>query len=108
VGKKFEMFSGYLNLTHTKKQLHYVAVTSQNNVTTDPVILWFNGGSGCSSLVGYMLEHGPYTISEGSVFLIENVYSWNRNATVVYIESPAGVGFSICDEESECLFNDTN
>jgi carboxypeptidase C (cathepsin A) len=28
VGKTFDMYSGYLNITHTKKALHYVAVTS--------------------------------------------------------------------------------
>jgi carboxypeptidase C (cathepsin A) len=32
VGKAFDMYSGYLNITHTKKQLHYVAVMSENDV----------------------------------------------------------------------------
>ncbi len=37
-----------------------------------------------------------------------NPYSWNKNASVFYIEQPAGVGYSICPNKSECVFNDTN
>jgi len=32
VGKAFDMYSGYLNITHTKKSLHYVAVMSEHEV----------------------------------------------------------------------------
>jgi carboxypeptidase C (cathepsin A) len=102
------MYSGYLNITHTKKALHYVGVMSQNNVTADPIIIWFNGGSGCSSLIGYALEHGPYVVNEGSPNFTENPNAWNKNASVFYIESPAGVGFSLCGDKSECMYNDTN
>jgi len=72
------------------------------------VIIWFNGGSGCSSLLGYTLEHGPYIVNENSTEMTENPNSWNKNATVFYIESPGGVGFSLCGDDKECLFNDTN
>jgi hypothetical protein len=30
VGQSFDLYSGYLNITHTKKALHYVAAMSQN------------------------------------------------------------------------------
>ena len=104
----FGLYSGYVPIGTTKKQLHYVAALSQNNFKTDPVIIWFNGGPGCSSMLGFMQEHGPYSLDDGATNFTKNDYSWNKEATVIYFESPAGVGFSICGDVAECHFNDTN
>lgn len=38
----------------------------------------------------------------------KNDYAWNQEANVFYIESPAGVGYSICGDSKECDFNDDN
>jgi hypothetical protein len=43
-------FSGYLTASPTKR-LHYVFVTSLDDPQHDPVVVWFNGGPGCSSLL---------------------------------------------------------
>ena len=37
---------------------------------------------------------------------VKNDYSWNTEATMIYIESPAGVGFSKCPEPAECIYDD--
>jgi len=104
----FHLYSGYLNITHTKKELHYVAALSKGNVTSDPVIIWLNGGPGCSSMIGFAMEHGPYVIEDTKDNFTANLYSWNNNATVIYIESPAGVGYSVCGDQTECNFTDDN
>jgi carboxypeptidase C (cathepsin A) len=47
----YPVYSGYLDVSPTKS-LHYVFVTSLDAPTTDPVVIWFNGGPMCSSLLG--------------------------------------------------------
>uniref|UniRef100_A0A0N4ZEM9 Carboxypeptidase n=1 Tax=Parastrongyloides trichosuri TaxID=131310 RepID=A0A0N4ZEM9_PARTI len=89
----FKHYSGYFKVSETHF-LHYWFVESQGNPSKDPVIFWFNGGPGCSSLDGLLNEMGPYTTAEDGQTLKQNPYSWNKLANVIYIESPAGVGYS--------------
>ena len=44
-----------------------------------------NGGPGCSSLTGLFAELGPSRIND---------YSWNSNASVIFLDQPVNVGFS--------------
>ncbi|KAF7207458.1 lysosomal protective protein isoform X1 [Nothobranchius furzeri] len=101
----FRHFSGYLNVSNGK-HLHYWFVQSQNKPSSDPVVLWLNGGPGCSSLDGLLTEHGPFLIQDDGVTLQYNPYSWNKIANVLYLESPAGVGFSYSDDKNY-VTNDT-
>ena len=86
------MYSGYLNVTSTK-QLHYWFVESQADPATDPVVLWLNGGPGCSSMEGFMAEHGPLHLNDDDTISM-NPYAWNQKANMIYMEAPIGVGFS--------------
>ena len=68
----------------------------------DPLFIWFNGGPGCSSMMGFLQEHGPYVLEDGATNFSKNEHSWNKEVSMVYIESPAGVGFSFCDDMKKC------
>lgn len=60
-------------------------------------------GPGCSSMAGLLSENGPfYPDAKGN--LIINDWAWNKKANVLYVESPAGVGFSYSDRPTP--FND--
>ncbi|XP_067092510.1 lysosomal protective protein [Osmerus mordax] len=101
----FKQYSGYFNVAENK-HLHYWFVESQKNPDSSPVVLWLNGGPGCSSLDGLLTEHGPFLIQDDGISLEYNPYSWNMIANMLYLESPAGVGFSYSDDKKYTT-NDT-
>eukprot|EP00657_Telonema_sp_P-1_P005590 TRINITY_DN23072_c0_g1_i1.p1 TRINITY_DN23072_c0_g1~~TRINITY_DN23072_c0_g1_i1.p1 ORF type:complete len:281 (-),score=70.93 TRINITY_DN23072_c0_g1_i1:143-985(-) len=52
------------------------------------------GGPGCSSEVALFGENGPCTVNAAGTDTVTNPYSWNSNASLIYIDQPAGTGFS--------------
>ncbi|XP_051560097.1 lysosomal protective protein-like isoform X2 [Myxocyprinus asiaticus] len=94
----YRQWSGYLKAS-PGKFLHYWFVTSQRDPLKDPVVLWLNGGPGCSSLDGFLSENGPFHVNDDGATLYENEFSWNKIANILYLESPAGVGFSYSDDQ---------
>lgn len=73
-------------------KFHYVFFESQRDPENDPLLLWLNGGPGCSSLIGMVYENGPFVFKQpGSANFQINDYAWNKKANVLYIESPGGV-----------------
>ncbi|KAJ0477236.1 putative carboxypeptidase D [Helianthus annuus] len=96
----FKQFAGYITVDKAKQRsLFYYFVEAQSNSSSKPLVLWLNGGPGCSSVgEGAFVEHGPFKPS-GRV-LVENDYSWNKEANMLYLESPAGVGFSYSVDQS--------
>ncbi len=86
--------SGYLDFED--KHLFYYFFESRNDPVNDPVILWLNGGPGCSSMTGLFFELGPSSLGP-ELKPIHNPYSWNNNASVIFLEQPVGVGYSYGD-----------
>ncbi|KAI5949355.1 CPYA [Candida jiufengensis] len=88
-----KQYSGYLDVEDEDKHFFFWAFESRNDPKTDPVILWLNGGPGCSSTTGLFFELGPSSIDE-SLKPVYNPYSWNNNATVIFLDQPINVGYS--------------
>lgn len=102
----FQQFSGYVTVDDKKqKSLFYYFVEAEIDPFSKPLVLWLNGGPGCSSLgVGALSENGPFRPS-GQV-LVRNEYSWNKEANMLYLETPVGVGFSYSTDSSSYEVND--
>ncbi|EIW74516.1 serine carboxypeptidase [Coniophora puteana RWD-64-598 SS2] len=87
-------YTGYIDVE--VRHLFFYFFESRNDPTTDDVIMWINGGPGCSSSTGLFMELGPCRVltPDGPTY---NPYSWNENANVFFIDQPVGVGFSYAD-----------
>ncbi|KAI3971914.1 hypothetical protein MKW92_006599 [Papaver armeniacum] len=84
-------YSGYVKID--EKSLFYYFVVSERNPNEDPVVLWLNGGPGCSSFDGFVYEHGPFNFEK------PKTYGFVSN--IIYLDSPAGVGLSYSDNQED-------
>lgn len=88
-----QQYSGYFDVEEEDKHFFYWFFESRNDPKNDPVLLWLNGGPGCSSMTGQFFELGPSSINE-DLTLTWNPSSWNQNASVIFLDQPVNVGFS--------------
>lgn len=90
-----EQAAGYYTIdTKTKKEYFYWFFESRNDPSNDPVVLWLTGGPGCSSELALLVENGPCHLGKGETKTTRNEYSWNTEANLLYVDQPAGTGFS--------------
>ncbi|CAN6319792.1 unnamed protein product [Urochloa humidicola] len=102
----FDQYAGYVTVDATAgKALFYYFAEAAEEPSTKPLVLWLNGGPGCSSLGGAMLEIGPFFVNRDNKTLSTNKYAWNNVANMLFLESPAGVGFSYSNRTSD--YNNT-
>ena len=107
----------YCDANAPSKFYHYWFVTSEGAPKTDPVGLWLNGGPGSSSLIGFLTENGPFELNDASLpknapagaipKLFHRETGWQKAASYIFLESPAGVGFSYCNYDN-CTNSDTS
>jgi cathepsin A (carboxypeptidase C) len=91
-----KQYTGWLDVG--SKHLFFWYFESQNTPSEDPLVLWLTGGPGASSMVGLLLELGPCVINEHGNGTIYNKYGWSKNTNIIFVDQPAGVGFSYLDE----------
>ncbi|KAL5549228.1 hypothetical protein UlMin_004459, partial [Ulmus minor] len=105
----FKLETGYVGVGESNEiQLFYYFVESQRSPTDDPLMLWQSGGPGCTAQTGLFYENGKllwysrtgplafkladYNGSLPSLHL--NPYAWTQRLNVLYVDVPAGSGFS--------------
>ena len=87
-------------------KLYFLMAESRSEPDKDPLIIWLQGGPGCSSMLGLYTENGPYNFKfdkdhvKDPFELVKNKLSWNNAANVMYVDQPIGTGFSFTDSWS--------
>ncbi|KAH9755835.1 serine carboxypeptidase-like 18 [Citrus sinensis] len=96
----FELETGYVGVGESEDaQLFYYFVKSEKNPKEDPLLLWLTGGPGCSAFSALVYEIGPINFNileyNGSLPTLHlNPYSWTKEASILFVDSPVGTGFS--------------
>ncbi|CAN6242191.1 unnamed protein product [Urochloa humidicola] len=109
-------YAGYVTVDDaSERSLFYYLALSERDPAADPVVLWLNGGPGCSSFDGFVYEHGPFNFeppagrspaAAGLPRLRPNPYSWSKVSNIIYLDSPAGVGMSYSLNKSDYTTGD--
>lgn len=78
----FDQYSGYVTVNQQNgRALFYwlTEVPKERDPNSRPLVLWLNGGPGCSSVAyGAAEEIGPFRINSDGRTLFLNPYSWNK------------------------------
>ncbi|GAA5938571.1 S10 family peptidase [Sporobolomyces koalae] len=87
-------YSGYLDIADDAHMFYWFFESRSKHPEKDPLVLWINGGPGCSSMTGLLFELGPCAVANGGKNTTFNPYSWTESANVVFLDSPVQVGYS--------------
>ncbi|OMO71556.1 Peptidase S10, serine carboxypeptidase [Corchorus capsularis] len=102
---KFSQYSGYITVDQKAgRALFYwlMEVPVKSKPASQPLVLWLNGGPGCSSIAyGASEEVGPFRVRSDGKTLRLNPYAWNHETNLLFLDSPAGVGFSYTNTSSD-------
>ncbi|KAI7021273.1 alpha/beta-hydrolase [Hortaea werneckii] len=92
-----ESYAGTLSINgnaSNENSLYFWYFPTDNEAAGDEIVIWLNGGPGCSSLDGLFQENGPFLWQSGTYSPIENPWSWTNVTNMVWIDQPVGTGFS--------------
>ncbi|CAD6267024.1 unnamed protein product [Miscanthus lutarioriparius] len=96
----FYLETGYVVIEEeTGAELFYYFVESERSPRTDPLLLWLSGGPRCSAFSALAFQNGPLKFVvepyDGTLpRLVYNPYSWTQMASILFLDSPVGSGFS--------------
>ncbi|KAI8081302.1 Alpha/Beta hydrolase protein [Halteromyces radiatus] len=89
----FDQYAGHIEVSPETDGNLFFWMLEQVQPTPKKLIIWLNGGPGCSSMDGMFLENGAYRVNP-DLSLTINSAGWQDHATVVFLDQPVGTGFS--------------
>lgn len=98
--------SGYLPVNFTSgSAIFYAFYEAQKPIgplSQTPLLVWLQGGPGCSSMYGNFLELGPWRLGYTDSYVLEsNPGAWNRVFGILFLDNPIGSGFSIAPQPED-------
>ncbi|KAI0842576.1 alpha/beta-hydrolase [Hypoxylon sp. FL0890] len=95
-----KMHAGHIEITPEHNgNLFFWHFQNQHIANRQRTVIWLNGGPGCSSEDGALMEIGPYRLKDENT-LVYNNGSWNEFANLLFVDNPVGTGFSYADTNS--------
>jgi cathepsin A (carboxypeptidase C) len=94
-----DQYTGWLDIGNKHLFFWYFkSETATKSTGSEPLALWLTGGPGGSSMLGMLQELGPCLINDYGNGTVYNPYGWNKETALIFVDQPAGVGFSYVDE----------
>ncbi|CAN8105837.1 unnamed protein product [Discula destructiva] len=95
-----KMHAGHIEVTPEHNgNIFFWHYQNQHIANKQRTVVWLNGGPGCSSEDGGLMEIGPYRLTDENT-LVLNDGSWHEFANLLFVDNPVGTGFSYVDTDS--------
>ena len=100
-------YAGYvlMNPLSGSSLFYWLFESIDGNITTDnkPLIIWLQGGPGCSGLFGMLFENiSPITVnSNAQPFRTNLAWTWAINYHILSVDFPYGAGYSFANKAGD-------
>merc|ERR1719244_246699 len=108
ISKALHMHSGYITVNKQyNSNLFFWFIRAESRAPNAPVVVWLQGGPGGSSMFGLFGENGPLYITK-DLKPHRRRYSWTHGFNMLFIDQPAGTGFSFTENDAGYATNQTD
>ncbi|KAF7595744.1 Cell death protease [Aspergillus hancockii] len=99
-GPLLKMHAGHIEVDpQNNGNLFFWHFQNRHIANRQRTVIWLNGGPGCSSMDGALMEVGPYRLKDNNT-LEYNEGSWDEFANLLFVDQPVGTGFSYVNTDS--------
>ncbi|KAJ5689753.1 hypothetical protein N7462_004145 [Penicillium macrosclerotiorum] len=99
-GPLLKMHAGHIEVDpESNGNLFFWHFQNRHIANRQRTVIWLNGGPGCSSMDGALMEVGPYRLKDDHT-LEYNKGSWDEFANLLFVDQPVGTGFSYVNTDS--------
>jgi len=96
-GPLVKMHAGHIEVTPEHNgNIFFWHYQNKHIANKQRTVIWLNGGPGCSSEDGALMEIGPFRVKDDKT-LAYNEGAWNEFANVMFVDNPVGTGYSYVD-----------